>query len=488
MAEKLTDTQWKLRAQKIWGSLYDYSQTEYVRSRDKVSVYCRKCQDNFFVIATQHINSTEKRRAIGCQRCSKNAQTKAATKAFETMLEQARRVHGWKYQYDESTYKSALVKMAITCPTHGIFWQAPDTHINRGHGCKKCSTEIIVSASRKRRFDILNAKIKKASENLVEASFDSFQNHHMLCDFNCRKHGQFKRKPSEAIGSRHPCPSCLREIDNLGSKLEEADIRKAFSPYKELAEIQSIKGNGKFAKIIFRCLKNIDHGLQETSVERLYGKKFPCPKCAYENSSAGRAQSVRSTYAERRIEFYKDWKKRAIAYHGEKYDYSRARYVNARTKVEIVCPVKGHGSFFQTPDMHLRQGCRLCANDGLKGKYSERYFRKHPHEKDISGILYYVKIVWGDMRFYKVGLSKNDVKTRFSAATPKGFQIQIIEQKTMRLYDAFKAEQKILLYVSPRLRAELTKSERLQLRSARIASSEIFGRPLSKKMVTEFFA
>jgi hypothetical protein len=46
--------------------------------------------------------------------------------------------------------------------------------------------------------------------------------------------------------------------------------------------------------------------------------------------------------------------------HGEKYDYSRVRYVNANTKVQIVCPE--HGVFEQVAGHHLNgTGCPRCS-------------------------------------------------------------------------------------------------------------------------------
>lgn len=47
--------------------------------------------------------------------------------------------------------------------------------------------------------------------------------------------------------------------------------------------------------------------------------------------------------------------------HGNKYDYSLVNYVNAHTKVNIICPV--HGVFQQIPSSHwyLQQGCPICA-------------------------------------------------------------------------------------------------------------------------------
>lgn len=48
--------------------------------------------------------------------------------------------------------------------------------------------------------------------------------------------------------------------------------------------------------------------------------------------------------------------------HGDKYDYSKVEYCDARTKVRIICPK--HGEFLITPNAHLnlKQGCRECYN------------------------------------------------------------------------------------------------------------------------------
>ena len=50
--------------------------------------------------------------------------------------------------------------------------------------------------------------------------------------------------------------------------------------------------------------------------------------------------------------------------HGDKYDYSKVDYVNAKTKVCIICPI--HGEFWQTPDNHLQgKKCYKCANKNM---------------------------------------------------------------------------------------------------------------------------
>lgn len=47
--------------------------------------------------------------------------------------------------------------------------------------------------------------------------------------------------------------------------------------------------------------------------------------------------------------------------HGDKYDYSKVNYVNADTKVCIICPI--HGEFWQRPINHYKrgQGCPKCS-------------------------------------------------------------------------------------------------------------------------------
>ena len=52
--------------------------------------------------------------------------------------------------------------------------------------------------------------------------------------------------------------------------------------------------------------------------------------------------------------------KKARNIHGDKYDYSKLKYVKAISKVIIIC--KYHGEFLQTPDKHSHgRGCPRCA-------------------------------------------------------------------------------------------------------------------------------
>lgn len=68
-----------------------------------------------------------------------------------------------------------------------------------------------------------------------------------------------------------------------------------------------------------------------------------------------------------------DFIKEAIEVHGgELYDYSEVEYVNSTTKVKIICPK--HGPFWQTPANHLSLAsmCPFCAKGCSKGELKVR--------------------------------------------------------------------------------------------------------------------
>ena len=64
----------------------------------------------------------------------------------------------------------------------------------------------------------------------------------------------------------------------------------------------------------------------------------------------------------------------AVKVHGKEYDYSKCVYINAYTKIEIIC--SKHGSFWQTPGNHLhnQRGCPKCSLCMSKGEMAVNKF------------------------------------------------------------------------------------------------------------------
>jgi very-short-patch-repair endonuclease len=86
--------------------------------------------------------------------------------------------------------------------------------------------------------------------------------------------------------------------------------------------------------------------------------------------------------------------KKARKVHGDKYDYSKVKYVNNYTKVCIICPI--HGEFLQNPNSHLQGfGCKKCGNINTKEKQilgKEKFLKKakevHGDKYDYSKVEY----------------------------------------------------------------------------------------------------
>lgn len=79
--------------------------------------------------------------------------------------------------------------------------------------------------------------------------------------------------------------------------------------------------------------------------------------------------------------------------HNNKYDYSKVNYINARTKVCIICPE--HGEFWQTPNGHLSGcGCPKCGEKTTaeKLKMSKEEFIKRSIESHGGEIYDYSSV------------------------------------------------------------------------------------------------
>lgn len=91
---------------------------------------------------------------------------------------------------------------------------------------------------------------------------------------------------------------------------------------------------------------------------------------------------------------YEEFLKRSKKVHGDKYDYSKVKYVNGKTKVCIICPE--HGEFWQTASCHLSgQGCPKCglikraqSKRETKETFIEKAIKTHGNKYDYSKVAY----------------------------------------------------------------------------------------------------
>jgi len=128
MPSKKTTEQFINDAQKIHGYEYDYSRVDYKHNKSKVILTHIKCGFEFPQYPADHLNGS------GCPKCSGNT-----LKTTEQFINDAKKVHGDKYDYSKVDYKnthSNVILKHIKCGFE--FPQMPSTHL-RGSGCPNCS-------------------------------------------------------------------------------------------------------------------------------------------------------------------------------------------------------------------------------------------------------------------------------------------------------------------------------------------------------------
>jgi hypothetical protein len=115
------------KARAVHGDKYDYSQVVYSGSNGKVIILC-PAHGPFEQVAAAHL------RGQNCPNCAD------VTLNNNIFIERASLIHGSKYDYSLASYIIGTKKVAIVCPTHGVFEQRPASHLN-GSGCHACALE-----------------------------------------------------------------------------------------------------------------------------------------------------------------------------------------------------------------------------------------------------------------------------------------------------------------------------------------------------------
>lgn len=125
-----------------------------------------------------------------------------------------------------------------------------------------------------------------------------------------------------------------------------------------------------------------------------------------------------------------------------RYGYEKLHYTNAHDDVIVTC-VK-HGDFVTCLDTHLRRGsnCPKCQQeDSPRTGYYSAQFERDPLLANRPGAFYVIKLSNDTECFYKVGITKNNVATRYHQSGTPGYKREVIMEQSMTLYEAFKYEQ-----------------------------------------------
>ena len=248
------------KAKKVHGDKYDYSKVEYINSQTKVCIICPE-HGEFWQEPSAHV------RGHNCPKCSNIKRGDTFRSNGTKFIEQAKNVHGGKYDYSKVEYINSSTKVCIICPNHGEFFILPQNHL-LGQGCPKCvgkhlTTEEIIT------------KFKQVHGDKYDYSKVEYNKMHEKVCIICQEHGEFWQTPSKHINGQE-CPKCAVEI-RTNKRLIGTDefIKRAIEKWGNLYDYSKVRYNKVNEKVEIICKK---HGsFFQRPFDHLHG--HGCPVC-----------------------------------------------------------------------------------------------------------------------------------------------------------------------------------------------------------------
>ena len=192
------------------------------------------------------------------------------TKTTKQFIEEAKLIHGDKYDYSKVEYVNAKTKVCIICPEHGEFWQTPDKHINNKCGCGKCGDEI-VSKKRAKTIEDFIEKARKVHGDKYDYSKVEYVNNHTNIIIICPEHGEFLQLPANHFKGCG-CQKC-----GGNKKLNTNEfIKRANDVHGDKYDYSKVKYKNIDTKVCIICP---EHGEFWQSPSCHIYRHYGCPVC-----------------------------------------------------------------------------------------------------------------------------------------------------------------------------------------------------------------
>ncbi len=337
MTKPLTTEEYIIKAKKIHGDKYDYSKVKYKNHYTSIHIGC-PIHGEFWQKPYTHLTS------CGCPKCGNEIRINNIRKNNDTFTENAKKIHGDKYDYSKVEYINAKTKVCIICTVHGEFWQKPNNHLN-GCGCPKCANEARKFGYKKNKTteEFINEGIEKYGHRYDFSNTIYNGSHNNITVFDRLKNCEIMITPT-AFLSRNYSTKIKVSKENF--------INKAKEKFGDKYDYNKTEYINSKTKIKYICPV---HGeIEQLPLNHL---RYGCRYCSKEIISLKICLTLN------------EFIEKARAVHGDKYDYSKVVYKNNKTKVCIICPQ--HGEFWQTPNKHLvGHGCPKCNRSHLEEEMS----------------------------------------------------------------------------------------------------------------------
>ena len=282
---------------------------------------------------------------------------------------------------------------------------------------KKTTEQFIIDAN--------NIHKDRYKYNLV-----NYENNKTKVIIICKKHSEFLQRPYNHLLGKG-CPKCKGDLNRLKfSSNKDKFVIISNTIHNNKYDYSLVEYINAHTKVNIICK---EHGsfIQEPHSHTI---GIGCPKCGFISSNIKRTKT--------KEEFIID----ANNVHKNKYNYDLVKYVNQKTKINILC--NKHGAFYQTPHNHIwGKGCPRCANSNpiskisttwlnslnIKSLISEyiipestgRYKRKADGYDPITNTIYqFHGTYWhSDPRVHKNGI----INKKFNLTYEKNYQQSLVK-------------------------------------------------------------
>ncbi len=274
-------------------------------------------------------------------------------------------------------YVDNKTKILVRCNKCGNEWEVrPDNMLHCVHGCPKCAVKHSHNISKLTTDEIIKRGKELYGDRYSYEKTDSLNRDEKgrVC-FTCNICGKdFWENPNLFLNNRRKrsnCPNCVKILSK--SNKEKNKLRHENYINNSVYDTKSFikKLEKKFPG--FYDTKDVNYVSYNEKVILYHdgNKIITTPQSILGNVNPIKQNSVHD------IETFIA-KSREI--HGNKYDYSYAKYTGAKSYLTIICPK--HGQFMQTPNNHLNgNGCPYCNNSKL-----ENDIQKYLNENNIKYI------------------------------------------------------------------------------------------------------
>lgn len=181
----------------VHGDYYTYPE-EYNRFHAKLKIVC-PVHGAFYQTPAKHLSGQ------GCIECGYDKMKKAQRLTAQQFIEKAIEVHSNEYGYELVNYVNTDTPVSIICKAHGVFSQAPDSHL-QGKGCPSCVGRKIRESKALTKDECI-ARFRKTHGDRYGYEKVKYVNAQTPVIIECKKHGDFVQKPYNHING-NGCPAC----------------------------------------------------------------------------------------------------------------------------------------------------------------------------------------------------------------------------------------------------------------------------------------